>query len=923
MNGRQPDILFADLERAALPPCDPQLAELLLQFLAQGDPPPGFPEQWDNDRPPTDPAADAWTLPRLRDALQPHRLRGKTADQRRTQRRAAWDALLASAHPPPRLRLGQLLLTVYQQGGPAGHAQLVEFFRRLPQNAAGWGVWQGFKQIYKLAEQRHDLAMLGVLCYRLDTQRKLGGEGAEIGRGTWLYMRRRAWRYLRQLGAQLPELYPSFAVQVLCHYPAKQRFDGCWIANQIWHHRSYVGRTDQGGGYRHAPPSADTLSERACADSWKLSPAPLLWLLEQARNDQVCDFAILCLEQDFKDSGVLRDADPAWLARVGARPLPALHGFVVRLLHASPEFHQSKLAELGLHDTVLGFLASGNGQARDYALSYARGYAQDMPVEQLLALIEGGNTARAVRDFALTLLDQRRPQRIGLDGLLRLLASPAGKELARAKLRAGFNPDDVDTERFVELALRSAAAVDAVEQFFRAAPGQPKVPAGHYCRLLDDPRCSLALQRKALRALDGYPDGTLDGEWIKRALLRPELSPAVLRWLRRGAVTPLDVEWLKGLVMRPALRPQVLQLLADPNLVKPEQLGVAWLLALVRNADETLHGFAERTLLTAFRPGDFATTELSGAERLWRLADGDQPQPLRRFAAEFLQRHHPTLNAYHDAGFSPELSHDDYAHQRLRPLFDSPQPDLRRLAVKLAGSELLRWDRPQLLFELAGSRHREPREFAIDQLLQLGQTGHPPLSWLLPEALFQLAENRHKPTRETALTLIRRHYRQVGGAERLAWLMDSPEREVGLFAVRLLWDKHRPSPLPPDWRGKAPPPDGRFNHPDQVTRFLRKTLFGLPPGRMERRQTGTGAAALPERPLPASVSKRRLIDTVKDFALTDADFAARLLPVLAEFRHSRAKGESQRCIVALAQLRRAHPQLAVPLPTPASPATPT
>ena len=71
---------------------------------------------------------------------------------------------------------------------------------------------------------------------------------------------------------------------------------------------------------------------------------------------------------------------------------------------------------------------------------------------------------------------------------------------------------------------------------------------------------------------------------------------------------------------------------------------------------------------------------------------------------------------------------------------------------------------------------------------------------------------------------------------------------------------------------------------------------------------------LPDRPLPASVSKRRLIDVIKDLALADAEFATQVIPVLAEFRHSHAKGESQRCIAALAQLRRVHPQLAVPLP---------
>ena len=42
--------------------------------------------------------------------------------------------------------------------------------------------------------------------------------------------------------------------------------------------------------------------------------------------------------------------DARWLARIGTKNLASVHGFVVKLLDASPEFHQSKLKALGLHD---------------------------------------------------------------------------------------------------------------------------------------------------------------------------------------------------------------------------------------------------------------------------------------------------------------------------------------------------------------------------------------------------------------------------------------------------------------------------------------------------------------------------------------------------------------------------------------------
>ena len=104
----------------------------------------------------------------------------------------------------------------------------------------GWGIWKAFKRIYKLAEDRHDAAMFGVLAYRLDAFYTLPHTG-EIMPGTIVYMRRRPWRYLRQLGRAVPELYPQFAAQVLEHYPKHFYFNGAWTAAQIWSHQDLVG----------------------------------------------------------------------------------------------------------------------------------------------------------------------------------------------------------------------------------------------------------------------------------------------------------------------------------------------------------------------------------------------------------------------------------------------------------------------------------------------------------------------------------------------------------------------------------------------------------------------------------------------------------------------------------------------------------
>ncbi len=908
-------ILFADLEPAAARR-DPQFVPWVLEFLAQPDPPAGQPEDPPDDvqTPPPSPP-DAWSLERLRQTLNPQALASKTADERKTVRLGAWDALSASAHPPPRLRLGQLLLDLYAADDEPARALLLELIPQLPPQAIGWGIWRGLKGLYKQAEQRHDLAMLGVLCYRMDDQPKLGD--GDISRGTWLYMRRRAWRYLRQLGQDLPELFPVFASQVLRHYPPRTDFRHCWIANQIWRHRDLIGSTNQGSLGRGDLP--DKLDRRAFDDAWKISPTPLLRLLEDARNPQVCDFAIRGLEQDFKDA--LRHVEPNWLARLGAKPLDIVHAFILKLLRDNPEFHQSKLKPLGLHDMVLGLLHSAHEPARRYAIDYARAYATDLPVAELVKLAAEG--ARDVQAFAVAILEQRTPAELGLPTLLKLLTAPASANLAKAKLWQGFRPQDISAEQFVELALAPSkpgsgdSALDVVIQFYRDA--KVTVPAAYYRQLLDDPRCTASARQRALKALADYPGREIGAAWLQQALLNPHLSDTAAGWLRQGKLKgeDLDAEWLKGLALRPALRPLALQLLGDPELIAPNRIGLPWLLAMARQADPSLHHFAHRYLLESFRPGDFASGERSGIDHLWELACGAaQPEPVRRFAAAYLKAHHPKLGPSEPEtralNIKPALTDVDYPLSRLRPLFDDHRPDLRRLAVAIAREELHAWNEPALLYRLADSEHREPRAFAIEQLLRLGETVIEPVlpaEWLLPEWVFQLAESRHKITRETALTLIRRHHERLGDPARLAWLMESPHREVGLFTVRLLWERQRRKFAP-----TAKATESQIGAPaESLQHFLCKTLFGLPPGRMERRELDAEQAT-PERPWPASVGKRRLIEAIKTLALEDAAFATLVTPVLGEFRHSRAKHEWQHCVAALAQIRRAHPAIRVDLP---------
>jgi hypothetical protein len=905
------EVTFADIERAASSR-DPQLVELVVRYMELPDPPEDRPEGGDEE----DKVAldqDAWTIARLRQSLSSWALHGKDAAQTWAIRSDAWDKLLSATHAPPRLRLAALLEQLYDAGDEPARRALVEIFK---QARIGWGLWKAFKSIYKRAEDRHDAVIWGALAWRLDTLETTPWSMAEVGKGTIIYMRRRAWRYLRLLGQAVPEIYTQFAVEVLRHVPADARLQTSWVANQIWAHRLMIGA----GRSTYLPEPPKEISERAFDEAWKSSPDPMLRLLEDSPNGTICGWAIRCLQADFPH--VLREVDPAWLARLGRKRGREVHAFIVELLSDSPEFHQSKLAGLGLHDMVLSLLDSESDKARSYAIDYANAHAPVIEVMRLAALATSGWTE--TQAFAIARLEKLEPKQIGLAALIALLDDWRTKALAKKKLEEGFGPSDIDAEAYIQLFAGGWEQRQFVTSVY--AKAKQKVPAAHLQALLRDSRLAHWDRHQVLAALGELSARDIGIEWIKQALLDPALREAVSGWLRAGKLAgdDLDIEWVKGLVMRPALRQTAIAVLGNTKLVAPARMGLPWLLAMARQTDPQLQQFAQQHLLMHFAPDDFATQTVVGLDRLFSLVGGaKEPETIRELGSLYLRLHHPsigpTLPEARTLGVEPRLAREAFTQQRLEPLLLDSRADVRRFAQAIGRVELARWDDPALLYRLARSRHREARALAAEVLLQIGDPeadpevtrSLQPERWLDAAQVFALAESEVKSTREVALTLIRRHYERLGGARKLAWLMESPDRDVRLFAVRLLWEKHRPRAELVRAKEQVADVDA-FETNEALRQFLRNVMFGLPPGRMERRDSG--AQALPDRALPASEAKRRLVEIVRDFALEDGDFAQLALPVLEEFMYSEAKGEWHACVAALARIRRAQPDIETALP---------
>jgi len=875
------EILFDDLARAATSR-SPELPALIAQFLAQPDPAAGQPEITDPDQPST--AIGALDVAAVVRQTSPNALRGKTATERKNARKESWDAALSTANPTPRLRLAGLLLEMYKAADAPARALLLEILAAIP---LVYGPWQAVKAIYKESEARHDAAMFAMLATRFDPR----PTSADISAGTFVYLARRAWRYMRLLGRALPAVYVDLAVEVLGRYPASANMGAAWIANQIWGHKKLIGT----GRVRRVD-WQKKIEDRYLDAAWKVAAQPLLTLLESCQHDEVAELALGWLEKDFPDT--LRSPSVPWLIRLAQRKVPAVEAFVVKTLSATPELHASRFAQLGLHDTVLGFVFSRSPIARAFALEYARSHAPDLSVDELVAWARVSD--REVVKFALSRLEAIDAKKIGLTALAHLAGSSEAFELAKKKILSGFTPEQIDRDTFIVLATGTRQQRQLASELWKGAP-----PAPFLIALLEHEGTDHQARQFALNALGKLSGAQIGFDWVKRALLDHRFADTVSGWLRAGRFQHpvLDVEWMKELVLRPKLRPLVIEVFSHTDWVPPAAIGAAWLVALLDHADEALAQFAEDRLISSFTPD-----ALGGIDRV--IALFDKPGS-RSFAARYLAAHHPDIAGESARGVTPALPRDAFTLARIRPLFFHTQENVRAVAAQIGAREMVRWGDAKLPYVLAESPFKEARLLAKDVLLAAGDEGAAPAEWLDRDLVFGLAESRHKATRELGVQLIRQHYVRLDARDRLAWLMESPDREVRLFAVRILWEKHRLDAPSPGFRPKTgpgvavrEPHQGVLEKREQeLSAFLRMSLFGLPPGRLERRD---GAAP---KPIPASVAKQRLIEVVRDMAIEDRAFGALAAPILRDFTGSTAKGEWQACVAALARIAQAHPDL--------------
>ena len=288
---------------------------------------------------------------------------------------------------------------------------------------------------------------------------------------------------------------------------------------------------------------------------------------------------------------------------------------------------------------------------------------------------------------------------------------------------------------------------------------------------------------------------------------------------------------------------------------------------------------------------------------------------------------------------------------RVRPLLTDARAPVRQFGLELARWELARWSPPLGdLLAVVESTYPEVREF-VGKALTADDTPDARRfrvdpARLTADAVYAFCESLQPFARGLGMDLIRRNPR-LAIPEELFRLSESPDRHVVAFVVRTIWHLYRdrgitdgwkPAPRPePKTSGPKPttakkeiePPEGPgaparpagLPAPGEALRdFMRRMLFTVPPTKpsAEAKQAAEGAQVaaaqdVPKtrklRPMPARKAKRALVEAMRDLAEADRGFAALAGPVVVEFMGSRGASERAACMVALARISAAHPDL--------------
>lgn len=571
---------------------------------------------------------------------------------------------------PDRYKIYLVLIALWEDKSTYSRAILKQAIQALP---LSYGVWRGLKYIYKVAEYEQDYEVFAPITAKIDLHRFDQSMRDSVSLATKTYMSLRAWRYLRKLGQQMPAGYVEAAVAVLASYSETMTIGqlpqiNSWVLNHICFHNS----ADYGVNrfHSHAPRKLFDNKGRAFKEAWQRDSKPLISLLATARNEAIRQFATDSLKHDFKIQ--LRDVSGKTIQYLSAGQLhsQARDEMIVWLIEQSPHFEKSKFVALGLHEVVIKLLHSSYPAAYQYAIGYAKSYAQALPLSELMMLAVSDH--EPVRSFAISMILSRNPVAdIGVSGWGQLLDTSYHHNIAAEQLSKHFTRRDLTAEWFFERLISNQRysmrfAIRRLPELYSAQ----ELGSDYFIRLavqLDtstNSDSSDLCMNFALQELKRLDLSLVDVNVWQYLLLHPLAQQTIIDWLDEdilsankipmsywhalayepdwhssneivqiktspyltcysraytGTNTHFDhadliKQWQKDLSFDEYLADTVRDWLADVRRFAPIELGFDWLMILARSEHSEYREFAIERINKGFLPADFATNQNMSSE---------------------------------------------------------------------------------------------------------------------------------------------------------------------------------------------------------------------------------------------------------------------------------------------------------------------
>ena len=579
-----------------------------------------------------------------------------------------WRTLEGEANKPflpDRIRLDEIIGRLWEDESAYARATLLDVIQHVPLK---YGPWRALKKIFKASIERRDWEVFGAITARLDqaysSSARSGAwdrkptDGFRIShtrssaidptRRTQIYLLRRAWRTLRQLGTSEAGLYVEVAVEVMRHYPAHtSNATNTWVLQHILFHE--VGRYTQDSVFVGWRDRRDLIENRAYVNLWRQPRAfdSLLRLLESSRSSFMNTFAVSALKEDFSDR--LGALDVELLARMAKSDVTALHEFLVWWFEEKAHISQDAYIAKGYHEIIIALLESKSSKARAFSARFIKAHKHDLteaiPLDRVLWLVR--HDQNDLHTLGLFLLDpEDSPYTLELQTWTDLLNDRRTLPLARNALLKSSAVEGLSLDWY-KGRLHSPHrwvvdfAFELLEDPRRQRAGENWL--GFYVDLLEPKglnqrvaQLSLDnLQREREEHPEDEPDRylhALDDTFLRALVVHPSSTVywRLFEWLREGLVEidQLGVGFLKQLIARDAWQQQqwasadwlgdylkrwqlgsryfeyrvadsVRELLSDPSVVTLDQLGTQWTIERAERAEkgESEYEFAKTVML--------------------------------------------------------------------------------------------------------------------------------------------------------------------------------------------------------------------------------------------------------------------------------------------------------------------------------------